>query len=467
MLAKVLQIVNMYQTLTLILILFTPSRAFAEEVAPGVEESIIVCIDDRRTLSNIVWSCLATVFACTWLAVHPNVPGRVITNRTIPFAIERMKIMVVAILAPEVIVAWAAEQFIVAWKVCHGKHMPILSVLRRWRGDPEVASPYLTMAHGFFVSMGGFYYTQQKKLVDLKTVHEGDIAAISSERIKDKSKGDALSKTVSILQISWFIAQCIARAAQDLPITLIEMTALAFSGLSIITYCLWWHKPLNVMYHISLDRPDEREYMQNPQMKHPDGHAPPAAKSRRISVRTVTDGLHWFLGGIAAVVSGEPTDEGGHTNIDSGAFRFSSGTDNASQRFVITVSVGSLFGALHCIAWSFYFPSHAEMVLWRFSCLAALVGLPTASTIAVYALMQNWEHPTWQWNVLRLLLGSKPDSSTQETFWAYALSFISAVGAVTYIVARVFLIVLAFMQLRSLPESAFHTVTWTTYIPHI
>ncbi|PBK78597.1 hypothetical protein ARMSODRAFT_1011157 [Armillaria solidipes] len=461
----------MYQTLMLILVLLTPSRAYAEEVPPGVEEGIVVCIDDRRTLSNIVWSCLATVFACTWLAVHPNVPGRNITDSAIPFAIERMKIMVIAILAPEVIVAWAAEQFIVAWKVCHGKHMSILSV---HRGNQEVAPPYwkranLTMAHGFFLSMGGFYYTQQRKLVDLETVYfqpylVGDMAAISSERIKDKSKGDALSKTVSILQISWFIAQCIARAVQDLPITLIEMTALAFSGLSIITYCLWWHKPLNVMYHIPLDGLDEREYMQT---RHLNDRAPPAAKSRRISVRTVTDGLHWFLGGIAAVVSGESTDEGGHTNIDSGAFRFSSGTDNASQRFVITVSVGSLFGALHCIAWSFYFPSHAEMVLWRFSCLAALVGLPTASTIAVYALMKNWEHPKWQWNVLRLLLGSQSDSGAQETFWAYALSFISVVGAVTYIVARIFLIVLAFMQLRSLPESAFHTVTWTTYIPHI
>ncbi|KAK0196711.1 hypothetical protein F5146DRAFT_1129506 [Armillaria mellea] len=446
--------VNMYQTLVSILFLLTPSRAYADEVLPGIDEGIVVCIDDRRTLSNILWSCLATVFACTWLAVHPNVPGRNITDSAIPYAIERTKIMIIAILAPEIIVAWAAEQFIVARRVCH------------------TLGRNLTMADGFFLSMGGYYYTQQRELVGLKTVRShpylvGDIAAISPERIKDKNKGDALSKMVSILQISWFIAQCIARAVQDLPITLVEMTALAFSGLSIITYCLWWHKPLNVMYHISLDGLDDSGHMQNPQARRQDGHAPPAAKSKRISARTVTDGLHWFLAGIAAVVSGEPTDKGGHTDIDSGAFRFSSGTDNASQRFVITVSVGSLFGALHCIAWSFYFPSHTEMVLWRFSCLAALVGLPTASIIAVYALKQNWEHPKWQWNVLRLLLGSQSDCGAQETFWAYALSFISAVGAVTYIVARIFLIVLAFMQLRSLPESAFHTITWTTYIPHI
>ncbi len=78
---------------------------------------------------------------------------------------------------------------------------------------------------------------------------------VSAEMIEDKSKGDALSKMFSILQISWFIAQCITRAIQHLPITLLEMTALAFAGLSIITYCLWWNKPLNVKYHISLDMP--------------------------------------------------------------------------------------------------------------------------------------------------------------------------------------------------------------------
>ncbi|KAK0472664.1 hypothetical protein IW261DRAFT_1296317, partial [Armillaria novae-zelandiae] len=63
------------------------------------------------------------------------------------------------------------------------------------------------------------------------------------ETIEDKSKGDVFSKTVSILQLSWFIVQCLARANQHLPITLLEMSALAFTGPSIITYLLWWYKP--------------------------------------------------------------------------------------------------------------------------------------------------------------------------------------------------------------------------------
>ncbi len=30
-----------------------------------------------RTTSDIVTSCLATIFACTWTAIHPNIPSPV------------------------------------------------------------------------------------------------------------------------------------------------------------------------------------------------------------------------------------------------------------------------------------------------------------------------------------------------------------------------------------------------------
>jgi hypothetical protein len=36
-----------------------------------------------------------------------------------------------------------------------------------------------------------------------------------------------------------------------------------------------------------------------------------------------------------------------------------------------------------------------------------------------------------------------------------------------YVVARVVLLVQAFMTLRSLPPGAYQTVHWTTFIPHI
>ena len=69
---------------------------------------------------------------------------------------------------------------------------------------------------------------------------------ITEDEIADRSKGDALSKTIFILQSTWFIAQCIARHIQVLNITQLELTTLAMASLNGITFILWWDKPLGV-----------------------------------------------------------------------------------------------------------------------------------------------------------------------------------------------------------------------------
>ncbi|KAK0431862.1 hypothetical protein EV421DRAFT_133913 [Armillaria borealis] len=433
----------MNQISMIVLVLLFSSGIFGVEISPKDGEDMPSSSEDRRTLLNIVWSCLATIFACTWLSVHPNVPGRNITTRgSISCGIEHVKIMVTAILAPEVIVAWAADQFIIAWEVCYGIKFSISSVINGWRGKIDKDSPNLTMAHGFVLSMGGFCYRKDwpseapLPILNLDSLysqtHLEKLGKVSAETIEDKSKGDALSKTFSILQISWFIVQCITRALQHLPITLLEVIALAFTGLSIITYCLWWNKPLNVKYHISLDDSDLGTF----------GLAPETEHVYRPWRKRVADGLGWFVFGIMNITVGISYNFG-PDDIAHGTFRFSSGSeDNHWARFVILLGVGSLLGAFHCAAWSFSFPSHTEMVLWRFSSLAMFIGVFAACFFPVV----YWVH---------------------SKAWDRFYHLVVAVGMVTYIVARIMLIVLAFMQLRSLPPLAFHTVQWTTYIPHI
>ncbi|KAK0229400.1 hypothetical protein EDD85DRAFT_776410, partial [Armillaria nabsnona] len=227
------------------IILLFISRALGADVSSADDEGALVCLQDRRTVLNILWSCLATIFASTWLAIHPNVPGKKITDKgAISLAVERAKIIGIAILAPEVVPGWAAEQFYVAWRVRHDPHS-------------------LTLTHGFFLAMGGFCYTLTATSVsecivtlqifeDRESNFAEDVEAINVKMIQDKSKADALSKTISILQISWFITQYMARLFQHLSITLLELTALAYAVTSIITYSFWWHKPLNVQYPISL-----------------------------------------------------------------------------------------------------------------------------------------------------------------------------------------------------------------------
>lgn len=77
-----------------------------------------------RTIWNIIWSCLATIFACIWVAVHPNIPQPKPPRKTVsslgwlgdvctPLG-EKVIVALVALLAPEFIFAWAVRQWIVA-----------------------------------------------------------------------------------------------------------------------------------------------------------------------------------------------------------------------------------------------------------------------------------------------------------------------------------------------------------------
>ena len=70
--------------------------------------------------------------------------------------------------------------------------------------------------------------------------------------IEDRSKGDALSKIIAILQTTWFIIQCIARGQQRLALTELELVTLALASLNAMTFAIWWHKPLGVQEPVKI-----------------------------------------------------------------------------------------------------------------------------------------------------------------------------------------------------------------------
>ena len=67
---------------------------------------------------------------------------------------------------------------------------------------------------------------------------------IIANEIQDWSKGDFLLKLIAILQISWFILQCLARRVQELALTQLELVTLTLVSVNVITFVVWWHKPL-------------------------------------------------------------------------------------------------------------------------------------------------------------------------------------------------------------------------------
>ena len=81
-----------------------------------------------RTIWNIVWSCIITIFSCTWVAIHPNIPcpkvreansriQRWVWNPLLSFAEHRLPLFVCALLVPEYVLAWAIRQYMVAREI--------------------------------------------------------------------------------------------------------------------------------------------------------------------------------------------------------------------------------------------------------------------------------------------------------------------------------------------------------------
>jgi len=62
-----------------------------------------------RTRLDIVWSCVTTLFICTWVAIHPNIPPR--DEGHIRSLWRRIKLMLWTLLVPELVLIWAYRQW--------------------------------------------------------------------------------------------------------------------------------------------------------------------------------------------------------------------------------------------------------------------------------------------------------------------------------------------------------------------
>jgi len=70
--------------------------------------------------------------------------------------------------------------------------------------------------------------------------------APSQTKIRDKGKADVLTKVIAIIQTLWFVAQCVARGFEHLPLTELEVVTLAYTTVNVFIYHFWWDKPKDV-----------------------------------------------------------------------------------------------------------------------------------------------------------------------------------------------------------------------------
>ncbi|KAJ7022942.1 hypothetical protein C8F04DRAFT_1034200 [Mycena alexandri] len=333
-------------------------------------------INNCRRLFDIVWGCLTTIFACTWVAVHPNLPPS--NQGRLAVLGRRLGVMLIAVVAPEIMVAFAARQFMAA---------------RRFSREFHVS-----LTHGFFICMGGFVSRNgHHPITTKKRLQTSDytfaIQQIEAQDITDKSNGDTLSKGVAFSQGLWFVAQCLARFFQHLPVTQLEVATLAFAVVNVLIWSLWWSKPLDVERPIVVGSAEELQDVEPiiPPVSLWDTFWAASSRGYISHLPLASTSLPTFWS-----VDWDEADPG-----------------DADISLYTEYLVGTVFGTIHCAAWNSYFPSVIEMWMWRSSSLL-VVSIPAALGLSL-----AFERRSAGGGVIAAALGKIAKIVAVVSFWLY------------------------------------------------
>ncbi|KIJ13995.1 hypothetical protein PAXINDRAFT_169966 [Paxillus involutus ATCC 200175] len=274
---------------------------------------------DYRSVWSILASCGLTVLICAWNVTYPNIISAE-SRYTVP--LYRAALGLSALLTPELTITRAYSEWRYAGQIQR-------DFLR------NASDPHWTRTHSFFALMGGLVVqdgAQRKPLRmrhDLRYLRNGTIiqSEITKKEISDRSKSDGLGNALLVLELSWFILQVVARGANHLAITLLEIDTLALATISLPLFFFWWSKPMAPECpHVFYKRSYNGQELPTPLL----GPTVPINRKSQWSFEIVFGGLGTVEG------LGE--------------------VDEKSTGLALSV-VWIIFGALHLIAWDFQFPS--------------------------------------------------------------------------------------------------------------
>lgn len=124
---------------------------------------------------------------------------------------------------------------------------------------------------------------------------------------------------------------------------------------------------------------------------------------------------------------------------------------------MVVWSASMAYGGVHAAAWDGHFPSSIEMWLWRASSI--FIAGSGLTWILINMLARTFKGFKAYWG--------KVESLNAHWTSLVGLGSLATLCGLTYLLARIYLVVEAFISLRKLPAAAFETFEWTQLFPHL
>ncbi len=342
--------------------------------------------------------------------------------------------------APEMLTYTAIVELLYAWKATQE--------LKKVLCDDDVS-----LVHGFFLEMGGFClksdednYRQidivdiaslsgpgsrptstdedvESQLAKQKNSHNStecvaiethlqwvkELGRRSKGEINDTANSDALTKLITCAQALWFATQVISRLAENQAVTLLEVSTSAYVFCAVAAYAAWWRKPQGSKTPLMINCSENT-----------------MAQERITSYSRVEGTWKEFIWG---------------------------GNDwfQLMNKYLPIWHIGLLtllataYGACYVAAYNITLPSNIELWLWRASALYCLA-------FGLY---------------VGLFLTTLRPSNNPSTTSLILLKYLTGLIMALYTIVRVYMLMQVLVSLRAQPQSAYESIRWSTFVPHI
>ena len=439
-----------------------------------------------RGTIDIIWSCVFTIFLCSWSVLCLNVPAE--NDSWWEPLWRKLCFSGLGMLGPEFTLQTALGQWISAHRSV--KEFEASSVLHKdW--------PEWTMKHAFFADMGGFILQSPDFVpfpVNAKQVHylisQGYLMfpTISKRQIEDRNKADALLRAITVLQTLWFVINSVARWIQHLDVTTFELTTLGFIFCTLGTHVCWAHKPADVEVSEILECRAPISHilrMAGDDAKQPYTNTPLDFIGRQE--------WSWSLWWSFLLNVGRKMHIRFRPKVRPIA-RFPN--DNWPQ--IPTAGIYALgivdmmYASIYVAGWNVWFATNIERILWRASTTTILGIVFSYLLIETYAFhiypsfpkrfrklfedtkktpsrTRTWLSKSTPGKYHRAAMWMRNNSQNRDKKLKFPLkaSIPITITGFVYALARAYILMECVVALRVLPPGAYETVNWSNFLPHV